>query len=624
MRSWTQDDLDRFHRGQHFDLHTLLGAHWTGQAVVFRVWAPGASRVSVVGDFNGWETDASPMVKLEGSEIWRVRVSGVPVGACYKFRIQSARDGSWVEKADPMAIQSEVPPRSASKVAARGHRWKDVGWMKRRDAEDPWTQALSVYEVHLGSWGRQVQAEDQPLYRAIAEPLADYAVEMGFTHVELMPVMEHPYYPSWGYQVTGYFAPTSRYGSPEDFKALVETLHRRGIGVILDWVPAHFPSDGHGLFKFNGDAIYEHPDPRRGWHPDWSTAIFDYGRPEVRSFLLSSAWYWIEQFHADGLRVDAVASMLYLDYSRDDGEWLPNARGGRENDDAVSLFQLLNQEVGRRSPRVLMMAEDSTAWPGVSRPVESGGLGFGFKWDMGWMNDTLRYFSKDPVHRKFHHNDLTFRAVYAQSENFVLPLSHDEVVHGKGSLLGKMPGDRWQQFANLRLLFGSMFAQPGKKLLFMGSELATDEEWNCDKALPWDVLDQAENRGVQKLVADLNRLYVDAPALHAGDHSSEGFEWIDGGDSEQSVVSFLRRDPGSAKTMLVVCNYTPTPRPQYRVGVPTSGAWHVALNTDAAEYTGSGFGSMADLTADEVPCHGREASLCLDLPPLGALFIEVA
>ena len=622
MRKWTPKDMARFRAGQHFELHQLLGAHWLGPHVVFRVWAPEAVRVVVVGDFNDWDATTTPMTRVLGSDVWRIVDPGVAIGSCYKFRIQGP-NGQWVEKADPMAISSEVPPRSASRIAQRSYRWRDASWMTQR-AQDTLTRAVSVYEVHLGSWGHHYPSNDTPLYRSIAEPLAEYAVEMGFTHVELMPIMEHPYYPSWGYQVTGYFAPTARYGSPEDFKYLVDTLHRHGIGVILDWVPAHFPSDGHGLYQFNGEAVYEHPDPRKGWHPDWTTAIFDYGRPEVRSFLLSSAWYWIDAFHADGLRVDAVASMLYLDYSRDEGEWIPQCQWwARKPRCRIALSGPQSGDWAQSAHR-LNDGRDSTAWPGVSRPVDGGGLGFGFKWDLGWMNDTLRYFSKDPVHRKFHQDDLTFRAVYAQSENFILPLSHDEVVHGKGSLLSKMPGDRWQQFANLRLLYGTMFAQPGKSSLFMGSEMAPDTEWDCDTVLPWHLLNRPEHRGIQQLVADLNQLYTNTPALHRGDHQDGGFEWVDGSDSEQSVVTFLRRDPESGETSLVVCNYTPTPRPHYRVGVPQGRTLDRCAQHRRNDVYRLWYGSVRHRGVILIPCHGRGLSLPLDLPPLGALFMKVA
>jgi 1,4-alpha-glucan branching enzyme len=623
MKIWNQTSISDFHEGRHFELHEFFGAHRVGGSnggsTVFRVWAPGVQQVSVVGDFNGWDTQSNPMTRLDGSDVWRVSVPKVKIGQCYKYRLQT-NDGTWIEKSDPFAIQGEVAPNTASMVQSRSYRWSDRKWMNTRQQVNPWQQAMSIYEVHLGSWGHQANG-DEPLYRAIAKPLAKYVRDLGFTHVELMPIMEHPYYPSWGYQVTGYFAATARYGGVNDLKYLVDTLHKAGIGVIFDWVPAHFPTDAHGLYKFNGESIFEHPDPRRGWHPDWTTAIFDFGKPEVRSFLFSSAMYWIEHFHADGLRVDAVASMLYLDYSRKDGEWLPNAEGGRENWDAVSLFRDLNTHVGQNHPNVMMIAEDSTAWPGVSRSADSGGLGFGFKWDLGWMNDTLRYFSKDPVYRKHHHNDLTFRAVYAHSENFVLPLSHDEVVHGKGSLLNKMPGDQWQKFANLRLLLASMYGQPGKKLLFMGSELASEQEWNCDVPLPWHLLESHHNKGIQSLVRALNHLYQSQSGLHELDHDSDGYHWIDGSDDQQSVISYARRGGQENDWVLIVGNYTPTPRGGYRIGVPTEGTWQVLLNTDASEFGGSAAGTATTVQSESVECHGRAHSIVLDLPPLGMIFL---
>jgi 1,4-alpha-glucan branching enzyme len=527
------------------------------------------------------------------------------------------------DKADPFGILHEKPPRTASVVWDLEYQWNDSEWMQKRKEKNSLHAPMSTYEVHLGSWMRVPEEHNRPLtYRELAPRLADYARRMYFTHVELLPIMEHPFYGSWGYQTTGYFAPTSRYGTPQDFMFLVDYLHQHGIGVILDWVPSHFPSDAHGLAYFDGTHLFEHADSRKGFHPDWKTHIFNYGRNEVRTFLMSSAMFWLDKYHADGLRVDAVASMLYLDYSRKEGEWLPNEHGGRENLEAIEFLREFNQESYNQHPGIQTIAEESTAWPMVSRPVYVGGLGFGLKWDMGWMHDTLEYFQRDPIHRKFHHNKLTFRMLYGFTENFVLPLSHDEVVHGKGSLIGKMPGDEWQKFANLRLLYAYMWAQPGKKLLFMGGEFGQVREWGHDTSLEWDVLQYPLHSGMQNWVEQLNRLYREQPALHAMEAEPAGFEWIDCNDHLSSTISLLRKTKSGKDNIVVVCNFTPVPRMGYRLGVPSGGFWRELLNSDAREYGGSGMGNMGGLKAEEEPSHGRPQSLLLTLPPLGALFLK--
>ncbi len=622
----TEDDLFLFNEGSHFRLWEKLGAH-PGRAggatgTRFAVWAPNAERVSVIGDFNGWEKDTHPLAPRGHSGIWEGFVPGVGPGARYKYHLV-ARSGYRVDKADPFGFAHETPPGTASVVADLAHEWGDDAWMARRGERHGLDAPISVYEVHLGSWARVPEEGDRFLsYREMAPRLAEHVKRAGFTHVELLPVMEHPFYGSWGYQTTGYFAPTARYGSPRDFMALVDHLHREGIGVILDWVPSHFPSDEHGVGFFDGTHLFEHADPRKGFHPDWNSLIFNYGRHEVRSFLISSALYWLDVFHADGLRVDAVASMLYLDYSRRDGEWIPNEHGGRENLEAISLLRRLNIAVYQRHPDVLTVAEESTAWPMVSRPTYVGGLGFGLKWDMGWMHDTLRYMSKEPIHRKHHHDELTFRMIYAFNENFMLPLSHDEVVHGKGSLLSKMPGDRWQKLANLRLLLGYMWAQPGKKLLFMGGELGQWREWSHEGSLDWHLLEEPEHQGLLRWVADLNRAYREEPALHALDCEPGGFEWVDAKDWEGSVLAFLRKGRRPDERILVVCNFTPVVRLNYRVGVPRGGVWTERLNGDAEIYGGSGQGNLGGVEAAPVASHGRSYSLNLTLPPLTALFLR--
>jgi len=623
----TEDDVYLFNEGSHVQLYRRLGAHpITVDGVpgtYFAVWAPNAEEVSVMGEFNRWDRSSHKLRPRGSSGIWEGFIPGVGQGDLYKYHIKSWYHGYRVEKADPVGFRHEEPPRTASIVWDLSYKWGDDEWMRERGRRNAADTPISIYEVHLGSWMRVPEDGNRPLtYRELAPRLAEYVLEMGFTHVELLPVMEHPFYGSWGYQVTGYFAPTSRYGSPQDFMFFIDYLHQHGIGVILDWVPSHFPTDAHGLAFFDGTHLYEHADPRQGFHPDWNSMIFNYGRNEVRSFLLSSAMFWLDVYHADGLRVDAVASMLYLDYSREPGEWIPNIYGGRENLEAIAFLRRLNEEVYHAFPDVQTFAEESTAWPMVSRPTYVGGLGFGMKWDMGWMHDTRRYMSRDPIYRKYHHNDLTFRMLYAFHENFVLPLSHDEVVHGKGSLLGSMPGDLWQKFANLRALFGYMWAQSGKKLLFMGGEFGQWNEWNHETSLDWHLLQYDTHRGVQRWVADLNRLYRAEPALHELDFEPAGFEWVDANDAESSVISFLRRGRSPDDVILVVANFTPVVRHGYRVGVPKGGFWRELLNSDAKEYGGSGVGNLGGKDADPVPCHGRPFSLELVLPPLAVIFLK--
>ena len=578
-------------------------------------------RVSLIGSFNGWDPRSHPLRARESSGIWEGFIPGVSKGSVYKFHIVSNHHGHVVDKADPFGILHEKPPRTASVVWDLEYQWTDQDWMKNRQAKNSLQAPISIYEVHLGSWMRE--EHNRPLtYREIAPRLADYVRHMHFTHVQFLPVMEHPFYGSWGYQTTGYFAPTARYGTPQDFMYLVDYLHQAGIAVILDWVPSHFPSDEHGLAYFDGTHLFEHADTREGFHPDWKTLIFNYGRNEVRSFLLSSAMFWLDKYHADGLRVDAVASMLYRDYSRKAGEWLPNKYGGRENLEAIDFLRQLNQEVYKEYPGIQTIAEESTSWPMVSRPIYLGGLGFGLKWDMGWMHDTLKYFALDPIHRKYHHNQLTFRMLYGFTENFVLPLSHDEVVHGKGSLIQKMAGDEWQKFANLRLLFGYMFAQPGKKLLFMGDDFGQEREWGHDMGLEWQVLQYPFHSGMLSWVEQLNRLYASEPALHELDTDPQGFEWIDCNDSVASTISLVRKGKSSKQQIVVVCNFTPVPRIGYRLGVPAGGFWRELLNSDAKEYGGSGMGNFGGVMAEKQEVHGRPYSLNLTLPPLAAVFLK--
>jgi 1,4-alpha-glucan branching enzyme len=620
-------DYHLFNEGSHHRLWDKLGAHLLEKdgvsGTMFAVWAPNAAYVSVIGDFNGWNRDSHPLESRGPSGIWEGFVPHVGKGTKYKYHIRSRHNRYAVDKADPLGVHCETPPLTASIVWDLEYEWQDDTWMRTRAERNAFTAPIAVYEMHIGSWRRVGEDNNRPLsYRELAEPLAEYLRNMNFTHVELMPVMEHPFYGSWGYQVTGFFAPTSRYGTPQDLMYMIDVLHQNGIGVILDWVPSHFPTDEHGLSYFDGTHLYEHADPRKGFHPDWGSLIFNYGRNEVRSFLLSSALYWLGVYHVDGLRVDAVASMLYLDYSRKQGEWIPNDFGGRENVEAITFLRRMNEDIYKVHPDVQVIAEESTAWPMVSRPTYIGGLGFGMKWDMGWMHDSLRYFSKDPIHRRFHHNDLTFRMMYAFTENFVLPLSHDEVVHGKGSLIGKMRGDEWQRFANLRLLFAHMYSQPGKKLIFMGGEIGQWQEWNHDASLDWHLLEFFPHATLQRWVEDLNKTYRQIPALHELDLSPEGFEWIDCCDSENSVLSILRRSRSNPDQMVVVVlNFTPVPRYNYMIGVPRRGRWREILNSDSPLYGGSGQGNMGGVDAAPIPLHGRRWSVNLTLPPLGAVFL---
>jgi 1,4-alpha-glucan branching enzyme len=615
------DDLYLFNEGTHSGLADVLGAHLVGDGARFAVWAPNAERVLVVGDFNGWDVEADPLESAGTSGIWEGFVSGAARGQTYKLHIRSRLGGDGADKADPFAIYAEVPPRTASVLWDLDYDWSDDGWMARRGPANSLASPIAIYEVHLGSWMRRPDGGTYG-YREIAPILAAHVNDLGFTHVELLPIMEHPFTGSWGYQTTGYFAPTSRFGTPQDFMAFVDHLHREGIGVILDWVPSHFPNDPHGLASFDGTHLFEHADPRLGYHPDWHSLIFNYGRNEVRSFLLSSAMHWLRAYHVDGLRVDAVASMLYLDYSRKEGEWIPNVHGGRENLDAISFLRRLNADVYRQFPDVQTFAEESTAWPQVSRPIEAGGLGFGFKWDMGWMHDTLEYMKRDPIHRRFHHDGITFRQVYAASENFVLPLSHDEVVHGKGSLLGKMPGDAWQRFANLRLLYGLMYATAGKKLLFMGAELAQLSEWDHDGSLDWELRDREGHEGVVRWIRDLNEAYRRERSLHVRDADPAGFRWLDAEDREGSTLSFLRLGEGERDVVAVSCNLTPVPRELHRVGVPFDGRWEEILNSDASAYGGGGMGNLGRVDAEPEPWHGCDRSLLIVLPPLACVMFR--
>ena len=623
----TSDDIYLFNEGSHFRLFEKLGAHRLvengREGMHFAVWAPNAQRVTVMGDFNGWNKYTNDLHPLQSSGIWTGFVPDVPYGTRYKYHIESRHLGYRVDKTDPLAFYREVPPATASIAWNLEYEWHDGEWLRERERRNALSAPICVYEVHLGSWRRHVNADGSTrfmTYGELAETLPAYVADLGFTHVEFLPVMEHPFYGSWGYQTTGYFAPTSRYGTPQDFMYLIDRLHQRGIGVILDWVPSHFPSDEHGLAFFDGTHLYEHADPRQGYHPDWNSYIFNYGRNEVRSFLLSSANFWLEKYHADGLRVDAVASMLYLDYSREPGEWIPNEFGGRENLQAIHFLRRFNEETYRNHHGTQTIAEESTAWPMVSRPTYVGGLGFGMKWDMGWMHDTLQYMHKDPVHRAYHHDRLTFRMIYAFNENFMLPLSHDEVVHGKGSLLDKLPGDAWQKAANLRLLLGYMYTQPGKKLLFMGGEFGQWREWDHEQSLDWHLLQYDRHIGIQTWVRDLNRFYRQQRALYATDFSHEGFEWVDASDAMNSALSYIRRCDRDHQ-LLVVGNFTPVPRYAYRVGVPRSGFWAELLNSDSEVYGGSGVGNLGGVAAEIIPMHGRKYSLNLTLPPLGIVVL---
>ncbi|MDH4426439.1 MAG: 1,4-alpha-glucan branching protein GlgB [Acidovorax sp.] len=621
--AFTAHDACLFREGTHSRLYQKLGCHLHpgGTGADLAVWAPNAAAVSVIGDWNGWNPDADPLrPRGDDSGVWEGAVAGVAHGQAYKFRIVTP-GGQVLEKADPFALCAELAPATASRAWALDYTWGDDDWMATRGARNALDAPMSIYEVHLGSWRRE--GGEFMGYRALAHALADYVVDLGFTHVELMPITEHPFYGSWGYQTTGYFAPTARYGTPQDFMYLVDHLHQRGIGVLLDWVPSHFPADAHGLDRFDGTHLYEHADPRQGYHPEWNSSIFNYGRHKVRSFLVSSGMFWLDQYHLDGLRVDAVASMLYLDYARKPGEWIPNRHGGRENLEAIAFLRHLNRALYRDHPDTVSIAEESTAWPMVSRPIEMNGLGFGMKWNMGWMHDSLAYMKEDPINRRYHHHKLTFSMVYAFNENFVLPLSHDEVVYGKGSLIDKMPGDDWQQFANLRTLFGLMWAHPGKKLLFMGCEFAQRREWTHEGQLEWDSAGWDRHAGVQRLVQALNGVYRAHPALHAVDFSAEGFEWLEADDAAQSVIAFLRkpRSGSGDAPVLIVCNMTPLPRENYIVGVPTPGFWREILNTDACEFGGAGWGNLGGALSTPVRSRHHSQSLCLTLPPLSALYL---
>ena len=620
-------DVHLFAEGTHGRIYQKLGAHLGAEGgrmgTRFAVWAPNAKSVAVIGDFEGWGGAPVPLGQRPGTGIWEIFLPGIGEGAHYKYRIASKEGGYRVDKADPYGFRCELPPATASIVCALDkHAWRDGAWMAERRAKNAFDAPMSIYEVHLGSWMRVPEQADRWLtYRELAPKLAAHVQACGFSHVELLPVAEHPFYPSWGYQVTGFFAPTARYGSPEDFMWFVDYLHQQDIGVVLDWTPAHFPTDEHGLMYFDGTHLYEHADPRKGIHAEWGSAIFNYGRNEVRSFLISNANFWLDRYHVDGLRVDAVASMLYLDYGRQGGDWIPNQYGGRENLEAIHFLRTFNESTYREHSDTQTIAEESTSWPGVSRPTYTGGLGFGMKWDMGWMHDTLAYFQQDPIGRRYHHHKLTFRSVYFWSENFVLPLSHDEVVHGKRSLIEKLPGDLWQRFANLRLIYALMWAQPGKKLLFQGGEFGQFKEWAHDHSLDWNLLgESAFHTQLMAFVAELNRLYRSQPALYARDVGVEGFEWVDANDAENSVYSFLRRGKDPRDVLLAVFNCTPIPRHQYRVGLPFAGRWLELLNSDAQTFGGSGAGNLGAVEAEAVRCHGREASIRLTLPPLAATY----
>ncbi len=622
----TDHDIYLFKQGNHFRIYNKLGAHIVDdgkkKGAHFAVWAPSAESVSVIGDFNGWDDTANPLgVRWDGSGIWEGFVPDIGHGALYKFHITSKYFNYKIDKGDPFARFWEQPPRTASIAWRLDYEWQDAEWMKMRHMHNSLKKPMSIYEVHLGSWWRG-DRDGMPNYRIMAHRLVEYVLEMGFTHVELLPIMEHPFYGSWGYQVLGYFAPTSRYGVPQDFMYFIDYLHQHGIAVIMDWVPSHFPRDEYGLAYFDGTHLFEHADPRKGLHPDWNSYIFNYGRNEVRNFLISNALFWLDKYHVDGLRVDAVASMLYLDYSRKEGEWIPNRYGGRENLEAIDFLKRLNETVYKEYPDVQVIAEESTSWPMVSRPIYLGGLGFGMKWNMGWMHDTLEYFSMNPVHRKFHHDRLTFSMWYAFYENFVLPLSHDETTHGKGSLISRMDGDEWQKFANLRLLFGYMYAHPGKKLLFMGDEFGQRDEWDHDRVVDWHSLKSDNHQGIKKLVCDLNRVYRKEAALHALDFEHSGFLWIDFSNSSESIITFLRKSGTPGDEILVACNFTPVPRHGYRIGVPTLGFWKEILNSDGQEYGGSGQGNFGGVEAKSKPSHGQKNSVVLTLPPLAVVYLK--
>ena len=620
-------DLYLLAEGTHYRAYEKLGAHITEKdgerGVQFAVWAPNARRVSIIGDFNSWNPNAAIM-RPSTAGIWEGFVPGIGQGASYKYHIESRYRDYKVDKADPYGFASEVRPKTASRVwNLETYSWHDESWMKNRANANSLSSPLSFYEFHLGSWKRAPEDGNRWLtYRELAPLLADYVHDAGFTHIEFLPVMEHPFDGSWGYETLGYFAPTSRFGTPDDFMHLVDYLHQRGIGVVLDWVPAHFPKDEAGLGYFDGSHLYEHEDPRQGEHPDWNTFVFNYGRNEVQNFLISNALFWMDKYHVDGLRVDAVASMLYLDYGRREGQWIPNRFGGKENLDAIHFLRTLNEHVYGSYPDAMMIAEESTSWPQVSRPIYLGGLGFGLKWNMGWMHDVLNYISQDPVFRTYHQNEITFSLVYGFAENFVLPFSHDEVVYGKSSMIRKMPGDDWQMFANLRLLYGFMFGHPGKKLLFMGDEFGQWSEWNHDASLQWNLLEHPSHAGLARWVRDLNTLYRGQPSLHATDFNAAGFEWVDCKDFQRSIISFLRRGQNPNDQLLFVCNFTPVVRQNYRVGVPLEGYWKEILNSDAPLYGGSGQGNFGGLSTVPLPIHGRPFSLNMTLPPLGILIFR--
>ncbi|MCB0484618.1 MAG: 1,4-alpha-glucan branching protein GlgB [Flavobacteriaceae bacterium] len=621
---FTDFDINLFKAGKHFRLYQKFGSHILEvngiKGTYFAVWAPSAKAVSVVGDFNYWIEGEHPLfVRWDHSGIWEGFIPNVGKGNLYKYKIESHNNGIKTEKADPYARRCEHPPKTASVIWEDNYNWRDAKWMKERKKKNALDAPFSVYEVHLGSWKKQVEENRFLSYKELATELVDYVKEMGFTHVELMPIMEYPFDPSWGYQITGYYAPTSRFGYPEEFKLLVDKLHQNDIGIILDWVPSHFPEDSHGLGFFDGSHLYEHPDRRKGYHPDWKSLIFNYSRNEVRSFLISNAIFWLEQFHADGLRVDAVASMLYLDYSREDGEWEPNMYGGRENLDAISFMKELNQEVYVSFPDIQMIAEESTAFSMVSKPTSVGGLGFGMKWMMGWMHDTLQYFAKDSIYRKYHQNDITFSLAYAFTENFMLPLSHDEVVYGKNSILGRMPGDEWQRFANLRLLYGYMYTHPGTKLLFMGGEFGQYNEWNFQKSLDWNLLEFYPHQNTQTYFKDLNSFYKNTPSLYQNAFTQEGFEWISYDDHENSVISYIRKGYKTEDDVIVVCNLTPSIRKKYRIGIPRTGKIKEIFNSDAEKYGGTGIGNKRQITIKNTPWNGKEFSVEITLPPLAII-----
>lgn len=623
----TDYDIHLFRSGKHYRVYEKLGAHMVQvgdkHGVYFAVWAPGAREVSVIGNFNYWSAGANRMQpRWDESGIWELFVEGIGKGEAYKFGIVG-NSGDYLEKADPFAFYAETPPKTASIVWDTQYTWNDAQWLEQRKQLEGKPQPYSVYEVHLGSWRRNPEEGGRSLtYQELIKELVPYVKEIGFTHVEFLPVMEHPFFGSWGYQTTGYFAPTSRFGEPQDFMALVDAFHQAGIGVILDWVPSHFPGDAHGLYKFDGSHLFEHADPRQGYHPDWSSFIYNYSRNEVRTFLICNALYWLDRFHIDGLRVDAVASMLYLDYSRKAGEWIPNRHGGNENLEAIAFLKEFNETVYANFPDAITIAEESTAWPGISKPTYMGGLGFGQKWMMGWMHDTLQYFKRDPIYRRYHQNDITFSLVYAFTENFMLPLSHDEVVHGKGSLLSRMPGDEWRMFANLRTLFGLMFMHPGTKLLFMGGELAQYHEWNHDSSLHWHLLDRDLNKGMKRLITDLNQLYKSERALYHFNFAYEGFEWIDYSDRDNSVIAFKRKSDKPEDTVIIVCNMTPESHNNYRLGVPATGEWKEILNSDDIKYGGSGAINQS-VEAESTASHGQPQSITFVLSPLSVMVFKL-